>query len=116
MNVKEIFEKTDIYCMDFEEFLYNINLNEKDFLFLDPPYDTEFSEYNGKVFNQKDQARLAEFLKQTKAKFILIIKNTDYIYSLYKNNFKIFYFNKTYTYNVKSRNERKVKHLIITNI
>ena len=116
INVKEIFEKTDIYCMDFEEFLYNINLNEKDFLFLDPPYDTEFSEYNGKVFNQKDQARLAEFLKQTKAKFILIIKNTDYIYSLYKKNFKIFYFNKTYTYNVKSRNERKVKHLIITNI
>lgn len=114
--VRELFKNTDIYCMDFEKFLNNINLNENDFLFIDPPYDTEFSEYNGKTFNKKDQARLAKFLKQTRAKFILVIKNTDYIYSLYKNDFRILYFNKTYMYNVKSRNERNVKHLIITNM
>ena len=37
-------------------------------------------------------------------------------YSLYENDFNIYSFDKTYTYNVRSRNERNVEHLIITNI
>lgn len=123
-KVKEIFSRetaglfagTDIYCMDFEEFFSRAALTERDFLFLDPPYDSDFSEYEGKAFTLKDQRRLAEVLKKTKAKFILIIKNTDYIYSLYENHFNILCFDKTYTYNVRSRNERNVEHLIITNM
>jgi DNA adenine methylase len=85
-------------------------------MFLDPPYDTDFSDYEGKGFSKHDQARLAEILKETKAKFILVIKNTDYIYSLYKEDFNILCFDKTYTYNMKSRNQRNVEHLIITNM
>ena len=85
-------------------------------MFLDPPYDTNFSDYEGKDFTKNDQARLAEVLRNTKAKFILIIKNTDFIYSLYEKDFNILCFDKTYTYNVRSRNERNVEHLIITNI
>lgn len=112
----QLFAGTDIYCMDFEDFFSRVELTEKDFLFLDPPYDSDFSEYEGKAFTQKDQQRLAEALKKTKAKFILIIKNTDYIYSLYESHFNILCFDKTYTYNVRSRNERNVEHLIITNM
>ena len=80
------------------------------------PYDTDFSNYEGKDFTKDDQRRLAEALKKAKAKFILIIKNTDFIYSLYDGFFNILCFDKTYTYNVRSRNERNVEHLIITNI
>lgn len=110
------FEDTDIYCKDFEDFLSTVKLTKDDFMFLDPPYDTDFSDYEGKDFTKNDQRRLADSLKKTKAKFVLIIKNTDYIYSLYKNHFNIYCFDKTYTYNVRSRNERNVEHLIITNI
>ena len=84
-------------------------------MFLDPPYDTDFSDYEGRDFTQADQERLAHSLKKTPAQFVLVIKNTDFIYSLYKENFTILSFDNKYTYNVRSRNERKVEHLIITN-
>jgi DNA adenine methylase len=85
-------------------------------MFLDPPYDSEFSDYEGKSFTRRDQERLAEALKRTRAKFILVIKNTDFIYGLYEKDFSIFTFDKQYTYNVRSRNERASEHLIITNL
>lgn len=102
--------------MDFEEFFSQVELTQNDFMFLDPPYDSDFSNYEGNDFTQMDQIRLSEALKQTKAQFILIIKNTDFIYSLYKDSFKIMYFDKTYTYNVRQRNNRETEHLIITNM
>lgn len=115
-KIEALFEGTDIYCKDFEDFFSTVELDENDFMFLDPPYDTDFSNYEGKEFTKTDHKRLADSLKKTRAKFVLIIKNTDYIYSLYQGSFTILCFDKTYTYNVRSRNERNVEHLIITNI
>ncbi len=115
-DIQHIFKNTDIECMDFENFVIKSNLTENDFMFLDPPYDTDFSDYEGKAFTHDDQKRLASLLGQTAAKFILVIKNTDFIYSLYKDKFKILSFDNQYTYNVRSRNERKVEHLLITNL
>ena len=115
-EVEDVFDGTDIYCTDFVDFLDNIELNSDDFMFLDPPYDTDFSNYEGKDFTKKDQERLAEALKKTKAQFILVIKNTEFIYSLYKDIFQILTFDNQYTYNVRSRNNRNVEHLIITNL
>ena len=115
-EVQALFEHTVVSCSDFEDFLTDADLTENDFIFLDPPYDTEFSDYEGKAFTKHDQARLARFLEKTRAKFILIIKNTDYIYSLYQGKHNILCFDKTYTYNVRSRNDRNAEHLIITNL
>lgn len=114
-DIKNLFANTKIKCMDFEKLLMNVNLNERDFIFLDPPYDTDFSDYENRAFSKYDQQRLADILKNIKAKFILVIKNTDFIASLYKQNFNIISFDNKYTYNVRGRNERKVEHLIITN-
>ncbi len=115
-EVKELFQNAEIHCCDFEEFFQNIRLTGRDFMFLDPPYDTDFSDYEGRSFSKEDQIRLANSLKNTPAKFILVIKNTEFIYSLYRDNFRIMSFDKQYSYNVRSRNDRDVKHLIITNI
>lgn len=115
-DVARLFARTEICCMDFEAFFDAIQLTGDDFMFLDPPYDTEFSDYEGKSFNRRDQERLSEALKKTPAKFILVIKNTDFIYGLYEKDFSIFTFDKQYTYNVRSRNERASEHLIITNL
>src|SRR5699024_10888137 len=79
-DIKTLFENVSIYNSDFEEFLYNIEPKSNDFMFLDPPYDTDFSDYEGVSFDLEDQTRLAKTLKNIPAKFILIIKDTDFIY------------------------------------
>lgn len=115
-DISRLFRGTELRTQDFEELLASLHLTENDFIFLDPPYDTEFSDYEGRSFTKEDQKRLAEVLKHIPARFILIIKNTDFIYSLYEGHFRILIFDKSYTYNVRSRNDRNVEHLIITNI
>lgn len=109
-----LLKNTEIKNGDFEKVFEE--LTENDFIFLDPPYDTDFSDYENKSFDKQDQERLASTLEKTKAKFILIIKNTPFIYSLYnKECFKIKSFDNNYAYCVKNRNNRSVEHLIITN-
>ncbi|WP_295068740.1 DNA adenine methylase [Ruminococcus sp.] len=100
---------------DFESFINSLSLTNNDFVFLDPPYDSDFSTYAQNEFNANDQSRLCECLKKTKAKIMLVIKNTDYIYNLYKNDFKISSFDKTYLVSFMNRNDKDVKHLVITN-
>lgn len=109
-----LLRNTTITCGDFEKII--LAAEKEDFIFLDPPYDTDFSDYENKSFDKDDQIRLQKALQKTKAKFILIIKNTPFIFSLYnKGCFKINSFDNTYSYCVKNRNNRNVKHLIITN-
>jgi DNA adenine methylase len=106
---------TEMNNLDFEEYIDGQNLTENDFIFLDPPYDSDFSTYAQNVFGKDEQIRLCECLKRTKAKIMLIIKNTDFIYDLYKNDFKISVFDKKYLVSFMNRNEKDVKHLMITN-
>lgn len=115
-ETKKIFSKTELYNEDFFDFLTNFGLSNKDFIFLDPPYDTEFSNYNNIDFQTNDQIRLRDVLLDIPAKFLLIIKNTDFIYNLYKDTpFEISSFDKQYQVSFQNRNEKKVKHLIIKN-
>ena len=43
-------------------FFENINFQENDFIYLDPPYLITFSEYN-KLWNQETEERLLKFLE-----------------------------------------------------
>jgi DNA adenine methylase len=115
-ETRRLFSNTALHCSDFEPFLEGLRLTGDDFLFLDPPYDTDFSDYEGRAFTQRDQERLAGILKQTPARFLLVIKNTDFILGLYEQDFRILSFDKRYACNVKSRNDRAAEHLIITNL
>lgn len=115
-ELSKYMRKTKIYNYDFETFCDKIELNEKDFMFLDPPYDSEFSTYANNDFGKNDQVRLANYLSKTKAKFMLIIKNTDFIYNLYKDRgFNIVSFEKKYLVSFMNRNDKDVEHLLITN-
>ena len=111
------FKKTEIYNLDFEEFLNTVTPKENDFIFLDPPYDSEFSTYAQNAFTKEDQKRLAKYLiNNCKAKWMMIIKNTDFIFSLYsKESVNIRTFNKEYVVSFMNRNDKKVTHLLITN-
>ena len=103
--------------LDFEDFLRKHKPSKDDFVFLDPPYDSEFSTYARNEFAKEDHVRLADFMiKECEAKWMLIIKNTDFIYSLYnKSGIKIRSFDKEYMVSFMNRNDKKVKHLLITN-
>lgn len=116
-KLQKHFNNTQIYNLDFEEFLNKIKLNKNDFIFLDPPYDTDFSSYVNNTFDKNDQERLSDYLiNKCPAKFMLIIKNTDFISSLYsKKGLYINSFDKKYMVSFKGRNNRDCEHLLITN-
>lgn len=117
LKLINLFKNTKIECLDFEELFNKYNcFNENDFIFLDPPYDSEFSQYNKEAdFDKNEQIRLFNVLLKSKAKIMVVIKETEFIYNLYKNNFNIEKFDKKYLTNMRNRNNKDVKHLIITN-
>ncbi len=86
-------------------------------MFLDPPYDGGFSEYANNTFGQDDQIRLANYLIfQCQCRFMLIIKNTEFIYNLYNTKeFNIKTFDKKYLVSFQNRNDKETEHLLITN-
>ena len=116
-ELKSLLDKTTIENLDFEAFFENHQPTKNDFVFLDPPYDSEFSTYAKNEFTQADQKRLADYLiKKCKAKWMMIIKNTDFIFSLYDNKgLKIQSFDKSYLVSFMNRNDKDVEHLLITN-
>lgn len=111
--------KTELHNEDFEVFLKTMarSTSAKDFWFIDPPYDSAFSEYAQNEFGAEDHRRLARLLAGTRAKVMIVIKKTDFIYELYSqyDNFRINNFSKMYGVNFANRNKREVEHLIITN-
>jgi DNA adenine methylase len=120
LKSKELIEHlkdTTIENLDFQEFFEKHKPKKDDFIFLDPPYDSEFSTYAKNEFTKADQKRLADYLiNECKANWMVIIKNTDFIYSLYnKPNVNIISYDKKYLVNFQNRNDRGVEHLLIRN-
>lgn len=111
------FAHTIIENLDFEDFFRKNVPQENDFIFFDPPYDSEFSTYAQNNFTRADQVRLANYLyTKCKARWMMIIKATPYILSLYENKgLNIKQFDKTYTVSFMNRNDKKAEHLIIMN-
>jgi DNA adenine methylase len=123
-KLNNLLNKTELLNLDFEKFLNEFPPKSKDFMFVDPPYDTDFSKYDNLSFGAQEQIRLANFLiEKVNCKWMLVIKNTQLIRSLYKNGtktsnngiLKVNFFKKNYSVNFKNRNLRSTKHLIITN-
>lgn len=115
--------RTKLSCDDFYTFLQHNKPQKKDFMFLDPPYDTEFSTYAKNTFGKNDQERLADYLKEEcDCYFMMIIKNTDFILGLYNDatdkwgrKIKIRKFDKKYFVSFQNRNNKEAEHLLITN-
>ncbi|MCD8184563.1 MAG: DNA adenine methylase [Bacteroides sp.] len=108
---------TTIENLDFEQFLRVHSPTENDFVFLDPPYDSEFSTYARNEFTREDQRRLADYMiNECRARWMMIIKNTEFIYELYAHDgINICTFDKEYLVSFMNRNDKKVTHLLITN-
>ena len=92
--------------------------SENDFIYLDPPYDTIFSDYgNEKItgdFGEMEHRKLAEDFKNLSAPALMIVGETDLITELYSDYIKGNYA-KSYSVNIRNRFKSKANHLIITN-
>jgi len=113
----EHFKNTVLESLDFEHFFTVHSPNKNDFIFLDPPYDSDFSTYAKNEFSKDDQTRLANYLINTcQAKWLLVIKNTTFIFDLYrKPKIEIHSFDKKYLVSFQNRNDKNAQHLVIRN-
>ena len=109
-------ENTEILCKDFSYIFENYD-NENNFMFLDPPYDSEFTDYGYCSFGKEEHIKLAQYFKNTKTKCLMIIGKTDFIVDLYKD-YIIKEYEKKYRFKLHSGrvgDEINTKHLIIKN-
>lgn len=67
-------------CVDFEK----VPLEDDDFVYADPPYDVEFTQYSKENFTWNDQVRLAEQLSRHSGPVVLSNQATDRIEELYR--------------------------------
>lgn len=116
-RVRALLARTTIERDDFERFLDAHAPGPEDFLFLDPPYDSEFSTYAGRCFGRREHRRLARYLKEhCRTRFLLVIKRSPLVEELYAGSgFAIAAFDKTYPVSFQDRNDRNAEHLLIAN-
>lgn len=115
-SYEELLKKTHILNESFE-YIFNKYNNENNFMFLDPPYDSEFTDYGYCNFGKEQHKILADLFKNTKIKCLMIIGKTDFIKDLYKD-YIVEEYDKQYRfklYNGRIGDEINTKHLIIKN-
>jgi DNA adenine methylase len=111
-----LLSRTEILNKDFEYIFESYN-DENNFMFLDPPYDSEFTDYGYCQFGKEEQKKLALLFKNTKIKCLMIIGKTKFIEELY-NGYIADEYDKKYRfklYNNRIGDEINTKHLIIKN-
>ena len=113
---EKLLSKTEILNQGFER-LFELYNDETNFMFLDPPYDSEFTDYGYCQFGKKEHQQLASLFKSTKNKCLLIIGKTPFIEQLYQG-YIVGEYDKKYKfkfYNNRVGTEINTKHLIIKN-
>lgn len=107
---------TDIYNGSYERAFERAS--ENDFVYLDPPYDTTFSDYGNEIFTgdfgEIEHRKLAEDFKNLSAPALMIVGETELISELYSGYIKDKYA-KSYSVNIRNRFKSEANHLIITN-
>jgi DNA adenine methylase len=113
---EDLLKNTTVECKDFSYIFENYN-NTNNFMFLDPPYDSEFTDYGYCSFGKEEHKKLAEYFKSTTIKCLMIIGKTDFISDLYKD-YIVNEYEKKYRFKLHSGrvgDEINTKHLIIKN-
>ncbi len=115
-SMKVRLSNTQWHCSDFSAFLESIEPSQNDFIFVDPPYDSDFSDYDNREFAISDQRRLAVILESLASNVMVVIGDTPFIREIYSSSkWVINEKQKLYSWNIKGRNERNKMHLVITN-
>ena len=113
---EKLLKRTEIFNNSFEK-IFNEYNDSNNFMFLDPPYDSEFTDYGYCTFGKEEQIKLAECFKKTNIKCLMIIGKTKFIEELYKD-YIVGEYEKKYRFKLHSGrvgDEINTKHLIIKN-
>lgn len=95
--------------VDFED----LSVDENDFIYADPPYDTPFHQYSQQGFNWHDQERLAEWLSQHSGPVVLSNQATDRIKQLYRKlGFRLRYLDAPRLISCKGNQRQAVKEVL----
>lgn len=112
----QLLARTEIYNEDYSV-IFNMT-NEKDFIFLDPPYDCIFSDYGNAEFTgdfgEDEHRRLAQDFRNLSARALMVIGKTKLTEELYRP-FIVDEYDKSYAVNIRNRFKSEAKHLIIKN-
>jgi DNA adenine methylase len=104
----DLLKNTTILNSSFEYIFENYN-DQRNFMFLDPPYDCKITNYGYCAFGKEDHIKLAECFKNTNIRCLMVIGKTDFIENLY-DGYIVEQYHKNYDFNKKN-----VIHLIIKN-
>jgi DNA adenine methylase len=108
--------KTTIGNISFDEIFSKYD-SDDNYAFLDPPYDSESTDYCYCQFGKEHHKKIAQLFKETKNNCLMIIGKTPFISELY-DEYIVEEFDKKYKFKIHSRRigaEIDNKHLVITN-
>ena len=113
---EDLLKRTTIHNSDFE-YIFNEYNSRDNFMFLDPPYDSEFTDYGYCRFGREEHEKLAKCFKETDIKCLMVIGKTPFIENLY-NGYIVEEYEKKYRFKIHSGrvgSEINTKHLVIKN-
>lgn len=89
-----------------------------DFMFLDPPYDCEFTDYGNQEmkngFDEQQHRRLADDFRRLPCRALMVIGKTPLTEALYRQYIADEYY-KNYSVNIRNRFKHDQIHLIVRN-
>ena len=77
---RELFKGWELTSRDFEA----VPFERGDFVYADPPYDVEFTQYSRKKFGWEEQVRLAELLARHRGPIVISNQATTRVRRLYR--------------------------------
>jgi DNA adenine methylase len=115
-DYETLLQRTTIHNASFED-IFELYNDERNFMFLDPPYDSEFTDYGYCKFGKEQHIKLAECFKTTKIKCLMVIGKTSFIEELYKD-YIVDVYEKKYRFKIHSGrvgDNINTMHLVIKN-
>ena len=115
-SYEELFKNTVIHKESYQYIFEHYNDNNN-FMFLDPPYDSEFTDYGYCVFDKEAHKQLFKCFSETKIKCLMVIGKTKFIEDLYKD-YIVDRYDKRYKFKLyagRIGDEINTEHLVIKN-
>lgn len=115
-NYQNLLSRTEVNLGSYKEIFERYN-SPDNFVFLDPPYDSEFNDYGFDDFNRQSQIELAEIFKTTENKCMIVLGGSPFIRELYEG-YIVHEYPKNYAFKIyggRVGEEINVNHLVICN-
>jgi DNA adenine methylase len=110
----DLLKRTTIHNYSYDLIFDYYNSNDN-FMFLDPPYDSAFSNYGMFEFQRDKHLELFNKFTSTNNKCLIVIGRTDFTYSLYKY-YIVETYEKNYSFKIHSnRVNESAKHIVCVN-